>query len=213
MAEDKKSAISHGKLVGKLSVVVFAMFGFGFALVPMYDMICDAFGLNGRFVEIEQGTFGAEQGQIKGRQLATRRDTNRTITVQFTATLNQSMAWEFEPLTRSMELHPGEIKQVKYLAHNKTGKKVVAQAVPSVAPGQATKYFTKMECFCFDQQTFEPGETKEMQLVFVVDPDLPRNVNTITLGYTFFDTDRKAGLESDEKIIMAAAESSKAYLN
>jgi len=213
MAKDEKPGISHGRVVRKLTVIVFAMFGFGFALVPMYNLVCDAFGINGRFVDIEQGKFGAEQGQIRGQQLAARRDVNRTVTVQFTATLNQNMAWEFKPLTRSMKLHPGEIKQVKYLARNKTDRKIIAQAVPSIAPGMATKYFTKMECFCFDQQTFEPGETKEMQLVFVVDPDLPKNVNTITLGYTFFDTDRNAGLESDEKVTLALAESSKAYLN
>ena len=95
-----------------------------------------------------------------------------------------------------MKVHPGEIKTVKFYAHNKTGRRVVAQAVPSVAPGQAVKYFTKMECFCFNQQTFETDEAKEMPLQFVVDPDLPKNIKTISLAYTFFDTDKNAAKDN-----------------
>jgi cytochrome c oxidase assembly protein subunit 11 len=123
------------------------------------------------------------------------------------------MAWEFRTMTRTMELHPGEIKQVKFYARNKTDKTMVAQAVPSLAPAQAVKYFTKMECFCFNQQTFNPGEAKEMPLVFVVDPDLPKNVNTITLGYTFFDTEKNAKLENDNKLVLRVVENSKVYVN
>lgn len=213
MAQQDKPHTSHGKLVRKLTVVVFAMFGFGFALVPMYNLVCDAFGLNGRFLEIQDGTYDASKGQVKGKQLAARRDTNRTITVQFTTTLNQNMDWEFKTMTHSLELHPGEIKQVKFFARNKTGKTVVAQAVPSVAPSKAVKYFTKMECFCFNQQTFQPGEAKEMPLVFVVDPDLPEDVQTITLGYTFFDTNKNASLEPHESFRVAVAENKTVYLN
>lgn len=213
MAQDEKPGISHGRVVSKLTVVVFAMFGFGFALVPMYNLVCDAFGINGRFLDIQDGRYTAEEGSAKGKTLAARKDLNRTVTVQFTTTLNQNLAWEFKTMTRTMKLHPGEIKQVKFYARNKTDKTVVAQAVPSLAPAQAVKYFTKMECFCFNQQTFQPGEAKEMPLVFVVDPDLPANVDTITLGYTFFDTDRNAGLDGDNKFVMAVAESSPVYLN
>ncbi|MDY6978368.1 MAG: cytochrome c oxidase assembly protein [Pseudomonadota bacterium] len=212
MTQDSKPEKTHGRLISKLTVVVFAMFGFGFALVPLYNMVCDAFGINGRFLEIQDGSYTAEKGSAKGRELAARKDLDRTVTVQFTTTLNQNMAWEFKTMTRTMKLHPGEIKQVKFYARNKTDQTVVAQAVPSLAPSQAVKYFTKMECFCFNQQTFKPGEAKEMPLVFVVDPDLPKNVNTITLGYTFFDTDKNARLEGNNKKI-AVVENSQAYLN
>ena len=105
--------------------------------------------------------------------------------------MNQNLNWEFKPITRKLKLHPGEVKTVKYYAKNNTGREVVAQAIPSVSPGVANKYFTKMECFCFNQQTFETDEAKEMPLQFVVDPDLPKNINTISLAYTFFDTDKK----------------------
>jgi len=204
--QEQELAKSNRKVVKKLTVVVFAMFGFGFALVPLYSLVCDALGINGRFLDIEQGKYGAEQGAAKGRKLAARRDLSRTVTVQFTTTLNQDMAWEFRPLTRSMTLHPGEIKQVKFYARNKTGRTIVAQAIPSLAPGQAVKYFTKMECFCFNQQTFKPGEGMEMPLVFVVDPDLPEHIGTITLGYTFYDTAKKAMLDSQPEITVAVAD-------
>lgn len=213
MTQDNKPEKTHGRLISKLTVVVFAMFGFGFALVPLYNMVCDAFGINGRFLEIQDGSYTAEKGSVKGRELATRKDLERTVTVQFTTMLNQNMAWEFKTMTRTMKLHPGEIKQVKFYARNKTDQTVVAQAVPSLAPSQAVKYFTKMECFCFNQQTFQPGEAKEMPLVFVVDPDLPKNVNTITLGYTFFDTDKNARLEGSNKRIATVAKNSQPYLN
>lgn len=213
MTQDNKPVVSHARLVKKLTVVVFGMFGFGFALVPMYNLVCDAFGINGRFLEIQDGTYNAKEGENKGKQLAARKDLSRTVTVQFTTTLNQNMAWEFKTMTRTMELHPGEIKQVKFYARNKTDKTVVAQAVPSLAPAQAVKYFTKMECFCFNQQTFNPGEAKEMPLVFVVDPDLPKDVNTITLGYTFFDTEKNARLENDNKLVMRVVDDSRVYVN
>lgn len=169
------------------------MFLFGFVVMPpFYSLICDTFGLNGRFLDIESGEYTSSEGVSKGTKLAARKDLSRTVTVQFFTSLNQDLKWEFKPITRQLKVHPGEIKTVKFYARNKTGRRVVAQAVPSVAPGQAVKYFTKMECFCFNQQTFETGEVKEMPLVFVVDPDLPKNINTITLAYTFFDTDKKA---------------------
>ena len=213
MAQENKPTTSHARLIRKLTVVVIGMFGFGFALVPMYNLVCDAFGINGRFLEIQDGSYNVKEGETRGKQLAARKDLNRTVTVQFTTTLNQNMAWEFRTMTRTMELHPGEIKQVKFYARNKTGKTVVAQAVPSLAPAQAVKYFTKMECFCFNQQTFNPGEAKEMPLVFVVDPDLPKNVNTITLGYTFFDTEKNAKLENDNKLVLRVVENSRVYVN
>ena len=171
----------------------FLVFLFGFFVMPPFDsLICDTFGLNGRFLDIESGQYVSVDGKSAGQKLAARKDLSRTVTVQFFTSLNQDLQWEFKALTRQIKVHPGEIKTVKFYAHNKTGRRIVAQAVPSVAPGQAVKYFTKMECFCFNQQTFETDEAKEMPLQFVVDPDLPKNINTISLAYTFFDTDKTA---------------------
>ena len=184
---------ANRKTAKRLVLVAIAMFLFGFVVMPpFYSLICDTFGLNGRFLDIESGDYVSAEGVSKGTKLAARKDLSRTVTVQFFTSLNQNLQWEFKPLTRQLKVHPGEIKTVKFYARNKTGRRVVAQAVPSVAPGQAVKYFTKMECFCFNQQIFETGEAKEMPLQFVVDPDLPKNINTITLAYTFFDTDKKA---------------------
>jgi cytochrome c oxidase assembly protein subunit 11 len=179
-------------LVKRLLLISVAMFGFGFALVPLYSLMCDAFGINGRFLDIESGKYTAADGRVAGKKLAARKDTSRYVTVLFLTSLNQNLQWEFRPLTRKVKVHPGEITTVKFYARNGTGRKVVAQAIPSLTPGQAVKYFTKMECFCFTQQTFEPGEAREMPLQFVVDPDLPKYINTITLAYTFFDTEQRA---------------------
>lgn len=184
---------ANRKTVKRLVLVAFAMFLFGFVVMPpFYSLICDTFGLNGRFLDIESGQYVSADGKSAGQKLAARKDLSRTVTVQFFTSLNQDLQWEFKALTRQIKVHPGEIKTVKFYARNKTGRRVVAQAVPSVAPGQAVKYFTKMECFCFSQQTFETNEAKEMPLQFVVDPDLPKNINTISLAYTFFDTDKTA---------------------
>lgn len=175
---------ANRKLIFRLLIVVVAMFGFGFALAPMYEAFCSAFGINGRFVDIQDGSYdpASKLAQI------TRVDKDRTVTVQFTASRNQNLMWEFKPVQNTVKVHPGEIREVKYYAKNLTGKTVVAQAVPSIAPGQAAKYFTKIECFCFTQQTFKPGEARQMPLRFVVDPELPHRISTLTLSYTFFDT-------------------------
>ena len=200
---DPQSA--NKKTVKRLVLVATAMFLFGSVVMPpFYSLLCDTFGINGRFVDIENGQYASKEGKLKGGKLAARKDLSRTVTVQFFTSLNQNLQWEFKALTRQIKVHPGEIKTVKFFAHNKTGRRVVAQAVPSVAPGQAVKYFTKMECFCFNQQTFEADEAKEMPLQFVVDPDLPKNINTITLAYTFFDTDKNAAKsKSNNKLALS----------
>ena len=181
------------KTAKRLVLVAIAMFLFGFVVMPpFYSLLCDTFGINGRFLDIENGQYASKEGKLKGNKLAARKDLSRTVTVQFFTSLNQDLQWEFKALTRQVKVHPGEITTVKFYARNKTGRRMVAQAVPSVAPGQAVKYFTKMECFCFNQQTFESDEAREMPLQFVVDPDLPKNINTITLAYTFFDTNKSS---------------------
>lgn len=161
------------------------MFGFGFALAPMYEAFCSAFGINGRFVEIQKGTYDAGEAAKQAKL-----DKDRKVTIQFTASRNQNLNWEFRPMERIVTVNPGEIRVVKFYAKNLTDRTIIAQAVPSVSPGQAMKYFNKIECFCFTQQTFKPGEAKEMPLRFVVDNKLPKKISTLTLAYTFFDTDR-----------------------
>lgn len=198
MEQPRPTNKSHKRIGVILSVVVVAMFGFGFALVPLYDLFCDALGLNGRFLDIESGQVNVAEAKERGNKLAMKPDTERLVKVQFTASRNQDLAWEFRPMTRWVKIHPGEIKEVKYYAKNLTDKTVVAQAVPSIVPGTAVKYFTKIECFCFTQQTFAPGEAREMPLRFIVDPALPKEISTITLSYTFFDTQRQTKRESNK---------------
>ena len=190
---EQQTSSSNKRLLGKLSIVALAMFGFGFLLVPLYSVVCDVFGINGRFVDIDSGTYDIAAQTRRAAQLTQNVDRTREVTVQFLASRNQNLNFEFRPLEKKLTLHPGEMGEVKYFAKNLTGRDVVAQAVPSLVPGTAVKYFAKTECFCFTQQTLKAGEGKEMPLRFVVDPALPKNVSTITLAYTFFDTDRGTG--------------------
>ncbi len=182
--QGQQQNIANNKTTRRLLVVVVAMFGFGFALAPMYSALCKAFGINGRFVEIQEGNYDAKN---KVAQI-TKVDEGRSVTVQFTASRNQDLNWEFRPMENTVSVHPGEIRTAKFYARNLTDRTIVAQAVPSIVPGQAAKYFNKIECFCFTQQTFKPGEAREMPLRFVVDPNLPNKITMLTLAYTFFDT-------------------------
>ncbi|GMR15997.1 MAG: cytochrome c oxidase assembly protein [Gammaproteobacteria bacterium] len=170
----------------KTVLIVIGMFGFGFALVPLYSVICDVFGLNGRFIDLQK----TEQAEYVAN-VERRVDTKRTVRVEFLTTLNQKLNWEFRAKQSTIDVHPGKVTEVMFYAKNLTNRKIVAQAIPSITPGYAAKYFSKMECFCFSQQTFEPGEARDMPLRFYVDPNLPKRVKTISLGYTFFDTNRK----------------------
>jgi len=163
-----------------LTVLVLCMFGFGFAMVPLYDLLCSVTGLNG-------STTGRVQEAAALNGLV---DYTRTITVEFDATNNAELPWDFHPMVRKVTVHPGEIKDVMYYAKNNSDKTIVAQAIPGITPWQATGYFNKTECFCFTQQTLKPGEIKEMPLRFVIDTKLPKDLQTITLSYTFMDTDR-----------------------
>ncbi len=189
MTAQEQRRNGNARLVRRAVLVAVAMFGFGFLLVPIYSVVCDAFGINGRFVDIQSGKYdaGAARLRVAGAQV----DTSRTVTVQFVANRNGNLNWEFRPLVRTMKVHPGKVYEVRYFARNLTGREVVGQAVPSLAPGEAVKYFTKIECFCFTRQDLKAGEAKEMPLRFMVDPALPGNVRTITLAYTFFDTGDK----------------------
>ncbi len=172
-ADDRKQA--NQRIAKRLVIVALLMFGFGFALVPLYDVFCDITGLNGKTgrIELEQ----ALTGQV---------DESRLVTVEFLGTVHSDLPWEFRPMVRQVKVHPGEVTEVHYFARNKTDSQVAGQAVPSVAPGQAAKYFNKTECFCFTRQTLEAGEAKEMPIRFVVDPALPEDVVRVSLSYTFY---------------------------
>ncbi len=164
----------HRVLTGKLLLMAAAMFGFGFLLVPIYDVFCEITGLNGKTANSAQAVSEAP-------------DLDRLVTVEFTGTVNQGAPWEFRPAVVRMQVHPGKLYETSFQARNLSAANLSGQAVPSVTPGQAAGYFRKTECFCFTRQEFAAGETKDMPLRFVVDPDLPEYVNTVTLSYTLFD--------------------------
>jgi cytochrome c oxidase assembly protein subunit 11 len=182
-AEQRRQA--NSRVVKRLGIAAMLMFGFGFAMVPLYDVFCDITGLNGKTgrVELEQALSGTV-------------DEDRLVTVEFLGTVHSDLPWEFKPMVRRVKVHPGEVTEVNYYARNLTEGQVAGQAVPSVAPGKAAKYFNKTECFCFTRQTLEAGEYKEMPLRFVVDPGLPEEVRTVSLSYTFFQAKDDAPVET-----------------
>lgn len=170
-------------LVAKLAVVAVIMFGFGYALVPMYRAICDALGIN--VLSLTESNVGIKPADIRNTQI----DRSRRITVEFDA--NARGPWEFKPAQRSIEVHPGEIATVMYEFRNAQNRTMTAQAIPSYAPKQAMAHFNKLECFCFHEYTLAPGESKHWPVVFVIDSKLPKDVTTITLSYTFFEVGGK----------------------
>ena len=177
------------KMVSKLAVVTAGMFVFGYALIPIYRHICEATGINILALSERQvpgnGTTGKDVRVAANSQV----DRTRTITVEFDA--NARGPWEFKPAMRSMQVHPGEMATVMYEFQNMQNRRMAAQAIPSYAPHQAAAYFNKIECFCFNQYTLDPGEKKEWPVVFVIDPKLSKDVTTITLSYTFFEVGGK----------------------
>ena len=168
--------LSVKKTVGKLSIVVVAMFAFVFVvMVPLYNVLCDALGINGK-------TSG-ERYQV----VAAAVDTSREIRIQFVASNNAGMPWEFRPTDSVLKVNPGAVNDTVFYAKNPLAKDMVAQAVPSISPSRAAEYFHKTECFCFNQQPLAAGEQTDMPLQFIVDQDLPADIKTITLSYTIFD--------------------------
>lgn len=165
-----------GKLVAKLLLTVGLMFGFGFALVPLYDVFCELTGLNGK-------TGGRYEYSAASAEI----NKDRLVTVQFAANNNSGMAWEFGPMVNQVQVHPGELTEVKFYARNPTATRSVGQAVPSVVPFVAADYLRKTECFCFTQQVLEAGEAIEMPVFFYIDAAIPANVSKLTLTYTLFD--------------------------
>lgn len=184
-----ETGLSAGKslnrqMLGKLLVIAGLMFGFGYALIPIYKKICEITGIN-ILTTKESGLEAVGNTQV---------DKTRTITVEFDA--NAQGPWRFRPTVNSVQVHPGEMAQVLYEVVNTQARSIHAQAIPSYAPQQAERHFKKMECFCFQQQTLGPNEAKQMPVVFYIDPALPANVKTVTLSYTFFEV----GIQAEKAI-------------
>ena len=167
-------SLSTRKLVQRLLVLIVAMFGFGFALVPIYDVMCQQLGINGK----------TSSKAYTGEQVV---NEARSVRVQFLATNSADMVWEFKPKSDELVVHPGAVNEMLFVASNPTDHVMRAQAIPSIAPSVAASFFHKTECFCFTQQELQPGERIEMPVRFIVDRDLPKDVHHLTLAYTLFD--------------------------
>jgi cytochrome c oxidase assembly protein subunit 11 len=174
------SISNNNKTVKKLLLVVIAMFGFGFALVPLYDVFCDITGLNGK------------TNSTAVAYTASSVDESRTVRVQFITRNAKGIPWKFEPVVNEIDVHPGEMKLVSFYAKNNASYDIIGQAVPSVSPGLAANYFHKIECFCFTQQPLVAGTEVEMSLQFYVDLELPADIKTLTLSYTLYDITEKS---------------------
>ena len=181
-------------MFGKLLVVTVLMFGFGYAMVPLYKSICTALGIN---------VLTLSERVVSGRSAApganSQVDLSRTITVEFDA--NSRGIWKFKPAVNSVKVHPGELTTVMYEFTNTQNRTMAAQAIPSYAPMQAMAHFNKLQCFCFNEYTMKPGETKQWPVVFVIEPKLPKDVTTITLSYTFFEVGGKVPAEPQAAVV------------
>jgi cytochrome c oxidase assembly protein subunit 11 len=166
------------RLSTRLALVALGMFGFGFALVPFYNQICAALGVNSI----------VERGEVPNSQI----DSGRTVTIELDSNAH-NLPWRFKPLVRRVQVHPGELTTVEYEIVNVREAPVTGQAVPSYGPQHAGEYFKKIECFCFTQQTLAAGETRRMPVTFVIDPKLPKSVSSIALSYTFFEVAGRGG--------------------
>ncbi len=174
----------HGKTVAKLGLIVLGMFGFAFALVPLYDLFCEITGLNGK-----------TGGQYTYDAASMQTDKSRLVKVNFVTNTNGGMPWKFWSEKGGVRVHPGELKEVTFYVTNTTDKVMVGKAIPSLVPTLATDYFHKTECFCFERQLLQPGETMEMPMRFIVGPELPRHVQSLSLSYALFDVTEFATAE------------------
>jgi len=165
----------------KLFFVAVLMFGFGYAMIPLYSVLCKVTGINGK---TETVTSLPKGGLVV--------DTSRTITVEFTGLASSELPWDFKPEQNEIRVHPGEVKVVTYIVRNNATESVTGQAVPSVAPNRSARHFKKLECFCFTSQTLAAGETKEMPVRFYIDDKLPKDLDRITLSYTFFNANSQS---------------------
>jgi cytochrome c oxidase assembly protein subunit 11 len=179
---------ANRRMVGKLVVVTIVMFGFGYALVPIYRTICEALGVN----VLSRTEMIGDRGEAPAN---TQVDATRTVTIEFDA--NARGPWDFKPQQASIEVHPGEVATVMYEFRNRQNRTMVAQAFPSYAPNVAMAHFKKIECFCFTEHVLKPGEARQWPVVFYVDRKLPKDVRTITLSYTFFEVGGKIPAEPE----------------
>lgn len=177
---DRKKA--NTRTLRRALMVALGMFGFGYLLVPIYNSVCQALGINGQTSQISAET------QVTP-------DTDRTITITFDANVNTKLPWSFKPMTHRLKVHPGEFARVSYMAHNLSGADITGQAAHSVTPQRAAMYFKKSECFCYSQQPLQSGQSKEMPVVFMIDPKLPEDIEEITLSYTFLRADQYAAAQ------------------
>lgn len=184
MSERHDRDVSSAGLAARLVLLAAAMFGFGFLLVPLYDVFCEITGFGGR---TNQTAALVEEAPV----------TSRVVALEFVTTVNQHAPWEFRAAQPGMTVHPGQLYEATFIATNLTDRHMVTQAVPSVAPQLAAQHFRKLEYFCFTAQEFAPHEELEMPVRFIVDADLPEYIDTITLSYTFFDTARMSAFSAD----------------
>ena len=169
----------NARTARRLSALVVVMFGFGYALVPLYDVLCDITGLGGR------------TGVVQAAALDGLVDETRLVTVQFDGTVNSALPWEFRPATPRMQVHPGKVYEARYVVRNLSSRTTVGMATPSVVPSVASLYFNKTMCFCFEKQRFDAGEEREVFVKFVISKELPEEHQTLTLSYTFFNVDAR----------------------
>ncbi|AVJ54989.1 cytochrome c oxidase assembly protein [Idiomarina sp. OT37-5b] len=181
---DSQQRANNATIVKRLLLTVAGMFAFGFALVPLYDVFCEVTGFNGR---TKNEAVAAVHQEV---------DTSRTVTVQFITRNAKGIPWKFEPSVKQVKVHPGEVRVVNFLAGNPTGGDMVAQAIPSVAPAEASLYLNKVECFCFNQQPLAAGDDTEMPMQFYLDPEIPAHITTLTLSYTLYDMTADATAET-----------------
>ena len=181
MSDAADKQCDNRRLTLQLGAFALGAFALGFALVPLYDVLCDLTG------------FGNQKALTEQRLTTEAPDDSRTITIDFFTDLPSVGSWEFRPVVASMKVHPGRLYEAQFIAHNLTGRDIIAQAIPNIAPGKAAGYFRKTECFCFTPQKFTVDEQRPMPVRFVVDPALPRSVDRITLSYTFYDESTRVG--------------------
>lgn len=184
MADSQQQRPDNGKIIKRLLLTVAGMFAFGFALVPLYNVFCEVTGFNGRT--------NNEAVAVTHQTV----DKSRTVNVQFITRNAKGIPWKFEPAVKEVKVHPGEVRVVNFLAGNPTSKDMVAQAIPSVAPAEASLYLNKVECFCFNQQPLRAGANTEMPMQFYLDPEIPDHITTLTLSYTLYDMTADATAEA-----------------
>jgi cytochrome c oxidase assembly protein subunit 11 len=166
---------AHRSLTMKLLGIALGSFGFGFALVPLYNVLCGVTGV------------GDQTLLLRKAEAVEHLDPNRTITIEFLGNVASAGGWEFHPVATTIDVHPGKLYSAEFFAHNLTGRDMTAQAVPNIAPSKLAPYFHKTECFCFSPQHFNKDEQRNMPIRFIVDPAIPKYVDRITLAYTFYD--------------------------